>query len=254
MIRLGNRQKRLIYVFEHPDKTAYIGLSYDPWKRREQHLKHSRLDTVGLVLREKNKTFGERQVFKVLPGMFGQDEAVLKERQLIDQYKKRGWTVLNQAKGGALGGNVTKLTLDYCLRVSRRYKKRSALQRDYPSVYNAIRLNRWQQVCYQHMGKGKTFRYSDSHLITTIKKVKSITELREKYPLEYRAAYRRPQYPQWIKELTRARAIHTESSIIAAAKKCKSRKEFFDKFCQEYLAAKRLGIFEKIVGHMKRSR
>jgi len=249
---LGSRAKRQLYVFEHPDKTAYVGLTYDAQKRYDQHINSKRVDTVGVVLRQKKKEFGDRQVFKVFPGFFSQEEAIKEEQKLVKEYESKGWKMLNTAKAGSLGGNTAKYTLEECIKIARKCKKRRQLEQLNASAYRAILKNGWQDKCFAHMVDGKIDRYADEHLISVIAKVDSLTELRAKYPLEYRAASRRPQFREWTEKLDRQRKLHTPEEIFRAAKKCKTRLEFFKRFGDEYRAAKRRGIFEEAVAHMKK--
>ena len=101
MTPLGSRAKRQLYVFEHPDKTAYVGLTYNAEKRYDQHINSKRVDTVGVILREKKELFGEKQIFKVFPGFFSQAEAIKEEQRLVSEYKSNCWTMLNSAKAGS---------------------------------------------------------------------------------------------------------------------------------------------------------
>jgi hypothetical protein len=252
MRTIGNRKLRQLYAFEHPDRTAYVGHSADAHYRKEQHLNHKRTDKIGKILRQKRNEFGAGQIWKVFPGWYTETEAQIQEKELYEHYEKNGWTLLNSKSAlGALGGTTTKWTLEKCLEVSLKCRKRSEIQKRFPSAYNAIRENGWKQQCYAHMGKGKTIKHSEEHLLSVIGKVKSLHELAEKYPQENRAIRKRPQFREWTKHLTRQRKRYTDQEILNISKKFKTRMEFFREAGDVYAAAKRRGIFELAVAHMK---
>lgn len=156
MVPLGNNSVRQIYAFEHPDNTVYVGLSQNALHRRSRHLDSNNLSKTGIILKEKNKHFGDKQVFKILPGWFPQKEAGMEEIRLIEFYKNKGWVILNIAKGGSLGGGTIKRTLEKCIEVAKKYNSRVELYRNEPSIYSAINKKKWKQYCYGHMGPPKT--------------------------------------------------------------------------------------------------
>jgi predicted GIY-YIG superfamily endonuclease len=98
---LGSRYKRKIYVFEFPDNSAYIGLTYDEKRRQQSHNE----DVKSAVFNHIKSTGLEPQ-FKILtPDLISAEEARNKEREYISKYKSDGWNILNKARGGSLGGS-----------------------------------------------------------------------------------------------------------------------------------------------------
>ncbi len=248
---LGSRYRRQVYVFENPDRTAYVGLSYSAEARYKQHIFGKRPDAVGRLLRRKKEEFGSRQVFKVLPGYFSQQEARNRERRLLQKYKRDGWLLLNSAKPGSLGGNIHKHTLDSCRKVCLKYTKRSQVDKNHSALYRAVLKNGWQKECFGHMEIIKHDRYSDAYLLSVIAKVISLKDFQKKYKREHRAASKRPKYREWTAHLARERIQHSRETVLANALKCRTRLEFFKRFPGDYAAAKRQGIFEKACSHMK---
>lgn len=248
---MGNKKKRQLYSIEHPDRTVYVGQSYDPKKRAEAHLNFKPKCKTDNILQEKRRKFQNKQILKIFPKFYSEENIGKAEKNLYEKYKKEGWVLLNTKSAlGALGGVTTKWTLDECIKVSKLCSSPSELQKRFPSAYNAIRKKNYRPQCYAHMRNIKIVRYSCDQLLSTIRKVSSFRELREKFPLQYGAIVKRNKIKKWCKYLKRERQFHTYESILIASKKCKTRLEFFKRYGPQYAAAKRRGIFEKVTDHM----
>jgi hypothetical protein len=97
---LGNMYSRAVYSFEFPDKTAYVGLTLNIDKRKIQHI-HKTSNSP--VAKYRNLT-GQEPIFKIISnGYVESSEAQNIENCTINDYKLRGWKVLNKAKAGGLG-------------------------------------------------------------------------------------------------------------------------------------------------------
>ena len=92
---LGSHYKRALYAFEYPDKSVYVGLTYNYELRYRQHMTNNKL------LIKKYKKGG--QTFKKFNIWYSKDIVGHKEAELIEKYRKNGWTILNKAKAGNLG-------------------------------------------------------------------------------------------------------------------------------------------------------
>jgi predicted GIY-YIG superfamily endonuclease len=97
----GSRYKRKIYVFEFPDNSAYIGLTYDETRRQKSHNEDIKSAVFNHI-----KNTGLEPKFKILtPDFISAEDARDKEREYISKYKSDGWNILNKARGGSLGGS-----------------------------------------------------------------------------------------------------------------------------------------------------
>jgi hypothetical protein len=102
----GNLYKRVIYVYKFYDENnnrskAYVGLTYNPNKRNQQHTQRLTQKSVVKKFIENNPTF--RYEFEVLTDFIGTDIVGNLENDYINKFKKEGWIMLNVAKGGVLG-------------------------------------------------------------------------------------------------------------------------------------------------------
>lgn len=111
VVPLGNTFKRMIYVFEFPDNTAYIGLTYNEKQRQKSHQKSQ-----SPVFKYKESTGLEPKFYRLTRDNNGKiiktqnleyieaSDAQKLENDAIQSYKNNGWTTHNAAPAGALGG------------------------------------------------------------------------------------------------------------------------------------------------------
>ena len=150
MERMGNIALRALYVFEHNDKSVYVGLSCNPDNRYKEHMRNHK------ILIEKNK-LGE-QTFINFGVFYSKDKASQKEIELVEKYRNNGWIILNKAKPGGLGGGFLIWTKKACIESARKYKTRSEWERNASGAYYAAHKNNWTKECYAHMGPSKNIK------------------------------------------------------------------------------------------------
>ena len=143
MERLGNNFYRQLYVYEHPDKSVYVGLSYNPKKRHLQHMR-------------KNKTLIEKQVaggqvFRIFSEFLPKDVAAIREGELIEEYRRSGWTILNMVKAGGLGGATLMWTLEACKEDALKYYSKNEWAKKSSGAWNAVLRHGWIAECCGHM-------------------------------------------------------------------------------------------------------
>jgi hypothetical protein len=105
---IGNQVKRLVYAYEFSDNSAYVGLTYNDKKRSSEHGKNGKTS----VSKHMRKT-GTTPTKKIISnGYIDADEASILEEKVRLEYQSKGWNILNEKKGGGLGGNNIKWTED----------------------------------------------------------------------------------------------------------------------------------------------
>ena len=103
---IGNRIKRLVYVYEFSDNSVYVGLTYNEKKREIEHSDMGKTP----VSKHIRKT-GLTPIKKIISdGYIDSHVAQEIEKDLIMEYQLNGWNILNRNGGGALGGNTIKWT------------------------------------------------------------------------------------------------------------------------------------------------
>jgi hypothetical protein len=111
---------RYIYVYTFPPeknkagevvKYAYVGLTNNLSKRHRQHVNPVKKNIAGVqgsspVFRYAQKVGVQPHKEILTTEPVTEKEAIDLERSTIEKYKEEGWTMLNLAKGGSLGGNI----------------------------------------------------------------------------------------------------------------------------------------------------
>jgi hypothetical protein len=128
---LGNRKMRMVYVYEFPDKSVYVGLTFDEKERKVGH-------TIKGSVFEYIKNTELKPIFKdVSLGYISVDKAQNLERCVIEDYRFKGWKILNRAKGGGLGSCERKWDINS---VKTEAKKFSSYQDFYKNSPIASRV------------------------------------------------------------------------------------------------------------------
>lgn len=129
MLTQGSLYKRYNYIYEFPDNHAYIGLTCDIDRRNNDHF----TDEKSIVYKHARKS----GLIPILINDGLKDVKISQEREseLISDYKKNGWIILNKSKAGGLGSVKTKLNKEKCQEEALKYKSRIEFQRASRSTY-----------------------------------------------------------------------------------------------------------------------
>lgn len=180
METLGHIYLRQLYVFEHNDKSVYVGLSYNANERYKAHMLYN--DT--LI----NKKHLNKQTFKIIKGFYKPKIASKKEQELVDSYKKRGWIILNKIKAGGLGGSkVVYWTLERCKQQAKLYNSRKEFYMENTGAQDAILKNGWKEIVFKHI-PSKRALVSKREINNAITESRDLIELRRKFPRVYNNA------------------------------------------------------------------
>ena len=114
----GNLLKRCIYVIMFKkQKTVYVGLTYNLKERIRRHINKpsnkrliKMMESIPYVVEKKTDYIDV-------------NEAIKKEGEVIESYKRKNWITLNIAKAGAVGSTPIYWTEERIIRYAKRYKK-----------------------------------------------------------------------------------------------------------------------------------
>ena len=98
----------------------------------------------------------EIPTYKILSSGLTAVESQAEEERWLNEYKDRGWNVLNKGSVGVgIGslGSVIKWTHDKCLEESRKYKSREGMKKGNPSAYNSSYRNGWLMEFFPKLAK-----------------------------------------------------------------------------------------------------
>lgn len=137
MIKIGNLNKRLIYIFEFSDNSVYIGLTCDSKRRKNEHLTNN-----SPVYQHVEKT-GLYPLYRELTDYIYYKEASDLEVYYVEKYKKIGFTILNKIKAGGLGGNLIKWDYETCKEEASKYTNRTNFCRYKRRAYDKCVREGW---------------------------------------------------------------------------------------------------------------
>lgn len=149
MIQLGNQHKKIIYSYEFPNNYVYVGITYNIIKRNWEHLNDIKSPVYKYILKS-----NILPIKKILTNEFlGCDEAKILEEYWYNDYRNKGWNMLNKAKTGALGGNKIYWDFTKCKNEALKYKTVYEFQTKCGSAYNSALKNKWIGQITTHMIK-----------------------------------------------------------------------------------------------------
>lgn len=140
MVKQPTLADRYIYVFEFEDNYAYVGLTYNPDKRKSDHF-----STTNSPVRTHFEETNSKYVFKILTESLGMIDSSKWERKYIKEYQDNGWILLNKNKGGCLGSK-SKYTYKQCKDKVSEYVKLKDFTIEASGYYNRIKKEKWVEL------------------------------------------------------------------------------------------------------------
>lgn len=125
-----------VYAYEFVGtKAVYVGRTIEPHRRDVSH-RHKK----DSVFKYANKHGVEIPEMRILISGVPPVDGSRLEAVAVETYRELGWTLINKAKAGSLGGLAcNKLTIKYCLEVARKYEYLQDMIKNEGSVYNKLR-------------------------------------------------------------------------------------------------------------------
>jgi predicted GIY-YIG superfamily endonuclease len=144
MLPQGDLYRRIVYRYQFPNKHVYVGLTCNPNKRHQQHCSE------GTVFKHSNKTGHPIPEMEILTELISTDLAAKKEIELVEEYSRQDYSVLNKNRAGGIGGTTLKWTFENCQEEALKYKTRTEFQRK-SSAYGAALEKGWLNDICGHM-------------------------------------------------------------------------------------------------------
>lgn len=194
---IGNLYKRCIYVYEFPDKSVYVGLTYSLNSRDKRHVRNHK-NNKSLVFKHIKKT-KLKPLLKKITDYVDVVEASKLEGEIIESYKNKGWDILNKKKAGSLGGNVFIWTKSNCINIAKKCKSRNEFLKKYHGAYCSAKKYGWLNEIYKYLkpiNKPKGY-WTKKRCKMVSKKCKMKEEFRKKYSSAYTISIKNG----WFKEI-----------------------------------------------------
>ena len=195
----GGEHKRALYAYEFADKSVYVGLTFNYTQRHSQHLMdtrkrlHKKLASIGYKLARPNVWMRK-------------EEARLAEQQLVEQYRARGWRILNRVTAGQLGGTVRKWFKNTCAREARKYATRVEFIKGSSGAYDAAMSNGWLDEVCAHMKRQRVRKWTKAMLIAEAQKYTTLKGFRKQVPSAYGVVCKKG----WLDEICGRLRKHNE--------------------------------------------
>ncbi len=245
MRRRGNQKLRMLYAIKAVgQRHIYIGLSYDPVERYEQHKERS-TENVKYLLNRPHR-------MRVCSKIYGLNEAAALEKRLIAHFRRKGWKVANISSGGGVGGPDKFWTPQRLQEVASRYQTRREFEKNDPNGYNAAATSGLLLELFErHPNKGLIVRKLTDEMLQEIANT-CVTrkEFESKDSSAHRAAGRRGIMDKLFMNHTNSGLLKKPEwsleEIRRAVKLCKTRKEFEKRFPNEYDAARKRSVINEL--------
>lgn len=181
MVDVGNKYKRMIYVFEFPDNSAYVGLTGNKKRRERQHLETGPVSQyirqTGLIPNFKEISLDYIDV----------EEAKNLEHCTIGKYKQMGWKLLNKAKAGGTGSCQRIWTKERTQKEALKYQTKNEFREKNGSAFVAAYKNGWLDEIGSHWTPERTY-WSKEKIEDEAKKYRSRSEFFKNSGSAYNAA------------------------------------------------------------------
>jgi predicted GIY-YIG superfamily endonuclease len=169
---LSGLSKRVVYAFEFPDNSVYIGLTHDVSKREKQH------QIEGSVSKHIKETNLLPELILISDDYIDANDAQKMEACTIESYRSNGWKILNRAKAGSLGTCRVFWTKE---RVKELTKKLSTWKEfsEHKGAFDSAYRNGWidDQEITGHLLKVRK-EYDEESIWNIIKQINSYGEFR----------------------------------------------------------------------------
>jgi hypothetical protein len=179
--RLGNRVKRLVYLYIFPDNHFYVGNTYNNKKRENEHSEKG--STAVSIHKRKTGLIPTKTI--VTDGYIDADKALEIEEKTRIEYISKGYISLNRRKCNSLGTPVRKWTEEEISKCISTCKFREEIKDKFGSgLYNAAHeLGIWDKLT-ENMPYMLNY-YTKEMAIQIASKYPTIQEFRNDYESLY---------------------------------------------------------------------
>lgn len=144
---IENIRNNIVYIYEFPNKVAYIGRTNNLKKRHKEHKREHKHSNGKISISQVLKYANDNSLLVPQPIILKNDLTLSESRAIEDEmcekYKRDGYHLLNIAKTGINSGSIGAALLydnyDEILEKAKTCKSRSEFKRNFGSMYNAAR-------------------------------------------------------------------------------------------------------------------
>lgn len=251
----GNLKRRLIYVYTFADGYAYVGLTDDVKRRKNEHLHKYVNKKISPVYQHHHDT-GASYEYKELTGWLDADTAAKMEDEYIKQYKADGWKMLNRVKGGALGATTGVHLTDKRIRDTvSRYEYVEDFRDGEPKVYGHLcRKREFSKYCSGLKRRKKPRGYWNlERAIAVIPECETRNILEERYRQAYNIVKAAGLLDEYYPDKPEPHNKLSLEDCANAARYCETKTEFRKKHQRAYNRLKKEGLLDEMFEDTERS-
>jgi predicted GIY-YIG superfamily endonuclease len=243
-----------VYVYEFSDRSAYIGLTYNIYKRHEQHLKDNKSQVCKKIKENRDIKYELKKIIEIVEV----EKAQYYENFYVEKYKKEKWEVLNKIKAGGIGSVNKKWNKEICKNEALKYNYRREFKLNNRQAYNASVRNKWLDEVCSHMLppiRKPDYYWTKERCMEVALKYKNRGEFEHSID---GSAHRVALKKGWLNEicshmifLHRPDGYWTKERCKEEASKYLKRNDFKKNSYSAYQAASKQKILDDICSHMK---
>lgn len=240
--------KRKVYVYTFKDGYAYVGLTDDVKRRKNEHLHKYSHKKVSPVLRHCRET-GESYEYKELTDWLDADTAAKMEDEYIKQYKADGWKMLNRMRGGGLGGNVRKEHKAKAVRtIVGRYEYVEDFKENEPEIYEELcRNQQFSKYCSELKHRRKPGGYwTLERALAVIPECETAAIFRKRYSQAYKIVKAEGLIAEYYPNKPVSHNKLSLEDCANAARYCETKAEFRKKHHRAYERLKKEGLLDEL--------
>jgi hypothetical protein len=179
LVKVKDDRGRIIYAFEFPDKSVYVGLTVVEKRRYNSHIFGNSPVALHSILTSKEPTY------KIIASNLSPEESREMEACTVEKYKIDGWKILNKYATGSLGKCRNFWTKELVKKIADKYEKRIDFKNKDNNAYQAAQKYGWLDNVTSHMD------YVD-RTIWTYEKTKDFAK-----KFKTRSEFKRGNYQAW---------------------------------------------------------
>lgn len=244
----NNWNKRLVYVYLFADGYAYVGLTDDVKRRKNEHLHKYTHKKISPVLRHSRET-GASYEYKELTDWLDAVTAAKVEDEYIRKYQADGWKMLNRQRGGGLGGNVGKQHKEKAIRtIVSRYEYVEDFKDGEPELYEELCHRRqFSQYCSGLKRRKKQPGYwTLEKAITVIPECETREIFNKRYCQAYRIVKATGLLAEYYPTKPKPKCKWTLEACANAARYCKTKVEFRREYHRAYERLRKEGLLDEL--------
>jgi len=253
MTPIGNKKMRCLYsITVNNTSYAYIGLTGNFKRRIHDHMETKRFTKLA-------NEYGSESIVPIqLTDYIDAGEAQRKEAELMEEYLLNGYSLLNKAKAGSLGGVTLKWTEEAILEDAKKYTNVMVWANTPKSGYPAASAAGILEKATAHMERQMKApgSWTKDEVIEYSIQFTSVTEWHKNDSKSYAAATRMGLLndPDVAGHFNKGMVVNkkwTKEKVLADAKNFSSKSEWKKNSGSAYKASKSDDYFDKATAHMK---